>query len=58
MPAYALLVDGLRMVCKRETRGTGASARNEVPCACRGVKVLVREPRRHLIRATDSGHYG
>jgi len=31
------------------------TAQNEMTCACWGVKVLIREPRRHLIRATDSG---
>ena len=36
-----------QMVCKREIRGTGARAQIEVSCACRGVIVLICEPRRH-----------
>jgi hypothetical protein len=46
------------MVCERETRGTGAQARNDMACARWGIKVSVWGPRRHIIRATDSGHHG
>lgn len=42
----------------KEARGTGARARNEVTCAHWGIKAFTKEPRRHLIRTTDSGRQG
>lgn len=43
---------------QREARGTGALAQIGVSCACWGIKVLFIGPRRHSIRATDSGQKG
>lgn len=48
-----------KKVVERQARGTGSyGLLLEVSCAHRGVKVLMREPRRGLNCATDSGQHG
>lgn len=55
-PARQLTYGLVRLGAKGRVEVRGRTAQNEMACACRGVKVLIREPRRYLIRATDSGH--